>query len=79
MACLSDQDCIAFLALSDFHEIQSPCHKRKKEYQVNYKKDDFKLCPKNHPLKNEMFIMMQYYESCFHDAYVKSNEPGSFI
>ena len=86
LACDLDQDCIAF------HAIQSGCVEyRQKCPNLNESQDDdFRLCKKNSKLKNEIRRLDDYYRigenldsgcdftDCFHDAYVKSNEPGNY-
>ena len=86
-ACASDQNCIAFNAIqTGCHEYRKACHA--KGYQDFPKDDDFELCRRSATFKNEMRTLLEYHQrmwddvegacqyDCFHDVYVKSNEPG---
>ena len=85
LACALDQNCIAF------HAIQSGCLEYRERCNLNESQDeDFRLCKKKSKLKNEISRLLDYYRvgenldsgcgftDCFHDAYVKSNEPGNY-
>ena len=82
-ACVSDPNCLAF------HAIQQGCEEWRKAESpiVESREDDYKLCKKNSSMKHEMGSIMGYEvqvwigvqnwgPNCFHDAFVKSNEPG---
>ena len=89
LACALDQSCIGFNALQPgCPEYRKRCS----EFNLP-KDDDFKLCMKNAPIKSEFRLasrkLRDYYaksrgdirvgceDDCFHDFYVKSNEPGN--
>ena len=71
-----DQNCIAF------HAIQPTCERTRNSFDPpkESKDDDFKLCKRNSSLKNEIDDLLQYNtQFCYHDAYVKANEPGTLL
>ena len=74
-----DQNCIAF------HAIQPRCKRTRNSFDPpkEPKDDDFKLCKRNSSLKHEIRDIMQYntdgWGTCYHDAYVKANEPGTIL
>ena len=84
VACLADPQCVAF------HAVQKHCHRRRereKRRGITFDTtNDFKLCRKNSRFRNEMGNMLDYRlplqmarqgDNCFHDVYIKSNEPGN--
>ena len=72
-----DQNCIAF------HAIKPGCEKWRRVNNnppIEPKDDDFKLCKRNSSLKHEIDDILQYnVQFCYHDAYVKANEPGTLL
>ena len=86
-ACASDQNCIAFHTIqTGCHEYRKACQAKGKP---DFPKDkDFKLCRRNATFKNEIKSLRKYHDrtrdnvgsaceyDCFHDVFVKSNEPG---
>ena len=85
IACASDQNCIAFYAIQTYcPEYRKACHAKGK---LDLTKDgDFGLCKRNATFKHEKLLSLREYhqrmegnvceDDCFHDVYIKSNEPG---
>ena len=90
-ACISDQNCIAFHAIQPNCKKWREQHSH--FGMPISRKDDYKLCKRNASLTNSFQLMREYNkrvdtgiskpinttEDCFHDAFVKSNEPGTIL